>query len=55
LLTVKELASLLRTTPNAVRVMRTRGQLPQPVALGTKRLLWRADVIAAWLEQDRPT
>lgn len=49
LLTVQELADLLRTTPKAVRLMRDKGQLPEPLDIGSKRLLWREAVVIAWL------
>ncbi len=48
LLTVNELAALLKTTPAAIRIRHTRGLLPAPVGVG-KKLLWRASDIAEWL------
>lgn len=52
LLTVGDLAALLRTTPTAVRRMRERGTLPPVVKLGS-RILWDASELEAWLEQQR--
>jgi predicted DNA-binding transcriptional regulator AlpA len=52
LLNVQDLAKLLRTSPNAVRVMSCRGQLPEPLRLpGSKRLLWSASDVAQWLNE----
>jgi predicted DNA-binding transcriptional regulator AlpA len=49
-LNVRDLANLLKTSPNAIRVMHCRGQLPAPIRLGgSKRLLWRAIDVASWL------
>jgi excisionase family DNA binding protein len=42
LLTVAEAADLLRTTPNAIRLMICRGALPGVVHIG-RRVLFRAD------------
>jgi excisionase family DNA binding protein len=42
LLTVDEVAEVLRTTPNAVRIMVCRGSLPGVVRLG-RRVLVRAE------------
>jgi excisionase family DNA binding protein len=44
LLTVDEVAVLLRTTPNAVRHMIARAQLPGVVRLGRRVLVRRDDV-----------
>jgi len=49
LLTVQDLAALLHTTPNAIHVMKCKGQLPEPLDIGSKRLLWREAVVIAWL------
>jgi predicted DNA-binding transcriptional regulator AlpA len=51
LLTVQDLANLLRTSPKGVRVMRERGQLPDPIDIGSKRLLWRASDVSQWLNR----
>lgn len=48
LLTVDELAELLRTTPQAVYVAAARAQLPGKVRIG-RRLLFRRDEVLAWL------
>jgi predicted DNA-binding transcriptional regulator AlpA len=53
LLTVQDLANLLRTTPNAIKIMLARGQLPPPLDIGLRRLLWPADVVSQWLHRDR--
>lgn len=51
-LNVQDLAKILRTTPNAIRVMSCRGQLPPPLRLpGSKRLLWSERVVAEWLNE----
>jgi len=52
LLTVQDLATFLKTTPNAVRLMHGRGQLPAPVRIGdSRRLLWRTDDVSQWLDR----
>lgn len=53
LLDVRDLAALLRCSPKAVRIMHARKLLPKPLDLGMRRLLWRANDIAAWLEHAR--
>lgn len=52
LLTVRETAELLRTTPTAVYAMVSRSQLPGVVRLG-RRLLIRADALVDFLDQKR--
>ncbi len=47
-MTTKELAAELRMTPNAVRIMRHRGQGPAGVRLGQGVLYDRA-VVEAWM------
>jgi excisionase family DNA binding protein len=47
-MTTKELADILRTTPNAVRIMRHRGAAPQGFRSGRK-VLFRRSVVQAWL------
>lgn len=47
-LTTRELADILRTTPNAVRIMRHRGNAPRGFRRGRQVLYDRADV-KAWL------
>lgn len=49
LLTVQDLANLLRTTPTGIKHMRHRGELPDPIDIGSRRLLWRESVVIAWL------
>jgi excisionase family DNA binding protein len=49
LLTVDDLAELLRTTPAGVRRMRQRGTLPPAVKVGT-RVLWRRDELERWID-----
>jgi excisionase family DNA binding protein len=50
LLTVAEVANLLRTTVAAVYVMAARDQLPGVTRLG-RRLLVRSDTLLHWLNQ----
>ena len=52
LLSVKELADILRTSPKAVYTMFARGQLPAPVCIGRRRLLREQDLIE-WLAERR--
>lgn len=47
-LTTKELAGVLRKTPNAIRIMRHRGEGPAGVRVGRSVLYDRA-VVDAWL------
>jgi len=49
LLTVDELAAVLKTTANAIRLRHARGQLPTPIDIGNKKLLWRVADVAQWL------
>ncbi|MFD6324233.1 helix-turn-helix domain-containing protein [Streptomyces sp. NPDC058442] len=51
-MTTAELAALIRRSPNAVRVMRHRGQGPVGTRVGREVLYDRADV-AAWLKAKR--
>jgi len=56
LLTVKEVAELLRTTPAAIYAAVERGQLPGIIRLG-RRLLFRRERLVEWLaekEADSP-
>jgi hypothetical protein len=43
-----EVAQYLKTTPAAVRIMLSRGELPRPI-LRTRRHLWRASDLARWI------
>lgn len=52
LLTVSELAGLLRTTPKAVYSMHERRQLPGAVNV-RRRLLFSRTELVRWLEQNR--
>ena len=52
LLTVDEVADLLRTTRKAVYAMAERRQLPGVTRLG-RRLLVRSDLLLDWLGQKR--
>jgi excisionase family DNA binding protein len=55
LLTVTEVAELLRTSRNAVYAMSERGQLPGVTRIG-RRLLFRRDALLDWLDQkDAPS
>lgn len=52
LLTVDEVADLLRTTRTAVYALVARGQVPGVTRLG-RRVLIRADELVEWLDQNR--
>lgn len=43
-----ELAAYLKTTPAAVRIMLSRGELPRPI-MRARRHLWRVSDIVNWL------
>lgn len=47
-ITTKELASELRMTPNAIRIMRHRGAAPAGVKVG-RNVLYPRDVVEAWM------
>lgn len=48
LLTTKELADILRTTPNAVRILRHRGIGPKGFRRG-RQVLYERTAVEAWL------
>ena len=50
LLTVAEVAAVLRTTPKGVYLMVERAQLPGVTRIG-RRVLVRRDVLVDWLRQ----
>ena len=52
LLTVVETATVLRTTNKAIYAMAERGLLPGVTRIG-RRVLFRADELASWLDQKR--
>jgi excisionase family DNA binding protein len=52
LVTVDEVADLLRTTPTAVYAMVARQQIPGVTRLG-RRVLFRSDDLLKWLDQSR--
>ncbi len=52
LLTMGEVASILRTTRTAVYAMGSRGRLPGSTRLG-RRVLCRSDDLLRWLDQNR--
>jgi excisionase family DNA binding protein len=52
LLTVDDVAGLLRTTRHAIYAMVERDQLPRPLRVG-RRLLLRRDELLDWLDQKR--
>ena len=52
LLTVVEVADLLRTTPKAIYAIIGRGQLPGVIRIG-RRVLVREDALVSWLDQKR--
>jgi len=54
LLTVQEVAQLLRTTPKAVYTMAERAQLPGIVRVG-RRLLFRRDRLLEYLRENSGT
>lgn len=49
LLDPADLATLLRTTRRAVYLRHRRGQLPAPLDLGGRRLLWDRAAVLRWL------
>lgn len=51
LLTIEDLATLLRTTPNAIRVSLSRrpDRMPPTVDVGTRKVLFRETDVEAWL------
>ena len=50
LLTIEEVAELLRTTPKAIYVMIARNRLPGVTRLG-RRVLVRSAILLDWLNQ----
>jgi excisionase family DNA binding protein len=52
LLTVDDVASILRTTRTAVYAMAARGQLPGLTRIGRRVLIRSADLLR-WLDQNR--
>lgn len=50
LLTVEELAGVLKRSPQAVRCLRQRGVLPSAVRVG-RRIYWHESDITAMLEK----
>lgn len=52
LLTVDDVASILRTTRTAVYAMAARGQLPGLTRIGRRLLIRSADLLR-WLDQNR--
>lgn len=49
LLTVEDVAELLRTSPRQIRNMRARGQLPSATKVPGLGLRWAADAVYAWV------
>lgn len=52
LMTVEEVAALLRTSKKATYTMHDRGLLPGGVRVG-RRLLFRRSALVDWLDQNR--
>ncbi len=52
LLTMEEVAQVLRTSPRAVYAMVGRKQLPGVIRIG-RRVLVREDALLSWLDQKR--
>lgn len=52
LLTIDDVANVLRTSRGAVYAMAARGQLPGLTRIG-RRVLIRADALLDWLDQKR--
>ena len=52
LLSVRELADILRTSPKAIYSMAERGQLPAPLRIG-RRMLWPRSDLVTWLADKR--
>lgn len=51
LLTIKDVATLLRTTRQAVGLWVRRGRFPSPITVGPRKRLWRASAVRAWLQE----
>jgi predicted DNA-binding transcriptional regulator AlpA len=51
-LTVPELARLLRTTPNAIYVMRNKGKGPRAARGHGGRILYPRDEVDRWLREN---
>jgi predicted DNA-binding transcriptional regulator AlpA len=47
-ITTKELARILRKSPEAVRMMRYRGEAPQGTRVG-REVLYKRSVVEAWM------
>ena len=53
LITVDEVAALLRTTPTAIYGARYRGEAPASYAVRIgRRLLWRRGDVEAWIDSE---
>ena len=50
LLSLRELADLLKVSPGNARLLAAKGSLPRPVRVG-RLLRWRRDAIEQWLSQ----
>ena len=48
MLTVRDMASLLRITTRAVHAQRSRGKLPNPIRIG-RLVRWRRAEVERWL------
>lgn len=53
--TVHDIAAVLKKSPNAIRIMVSRGKMPQPTGYrsGRGRVLWDREVIEPWIDEFR--
>ncbi|MDA8390862.1 MAG: helix-turn-helix domain-containing protein [Gammaproteobacteria bacterium] len=49
-LSVKELAAALHVTPRTLHTLVVTGQIPMPVRIGQRRIVWRVADIEKFLE-----
>lgn len=52
MLTVNDVAGLVRTTPTQVRHMARRGQIPAPKKIPGLGLRWAAAVMKSWIAEN---
>lgn len=49
LLLLEEVSALVRLSPVTIGRLRRRGEFPEPLALGARRLAWRAGDVESYL------